>query len=135
MAPSIPERVVELLGRPQFGFLSTIRPDGELSVVPVAPMFDGEAVWVSSLMRTRKVRNLASDPRASICVVDRENPLRYALFRGEAEVLPDPDRLKVNEMARLYMGLDEYPYDRPGDERVVIRIKATAVSSPRVHGA
>jgi PPOX class probable F420-dependent enzyme len=134
MAPSIPARVVELLGRPQQGFLSTVRPDGELSVVPVAPMFDGEAVWVSSLRRSWKVRNLGSDPRASICVVDRENPMRYALFRGQADVLPDPDRLKVNEMARFHMDLDEYPYDRPGDERVVIRIKATAVSSPRVHG-
>jgi PPOX class probable F420-dependent enzyme len=134
MAPSLPARVVELLGRPQLGFLSTVRPDGELSVVPVSPMFDGEAVWVSSLRRSRKVRNLESDPRASICIIDRENPLLYALFRGQADVRPDPDRLKVNEMARLYMGLDEYPYDRPGDERVVIRIKPTAVSSPRVHG-
>jgi PPOX class probable F420-dependent enzyme len=134
MAPSIPERVVELLGRPQLGFLSTVRSDGELSVVPVSPMFDGEAVWVSSLKQSRKVRNLTADPRASICVVDRDNPLRYALFRGQADVLPDPDRVKVNEMARLYMDLDEYPYDRPGDERVVIRIRATAVSSPRVHG-
>jgi PPOX class probable F420-dependent enzyme len=97
-------------------------------------MFDGEAVWVSSLRRSRKVRNLESDPRASICIIDRENPLHYALFRGQADVWPDPDRLKVNEMARLYMGLDEYPYDRPGDERVVIRMKPTAVSSPRVHG-
>jgi PPOX class probable F420-dependent enzyme len=134
MAPPIPARVVDLLGRPQQGFLSTVRPDGELSVVPVAPMFDGEAVWVSSLRQSRKVRNLASDPRASLCVVDRENPMRYALFRGQADVLADPDRLKVNEMARFYMDLEEYPYDRPGDERVVIRIKATAVSSPRVHG-
>jgi PPOX class probable F420-dependent enzyme len=134
MAPSIPERVVELLGRPQLGFLSTIRPDGELSVVPVSPMFDGEVIWVSSLEQSRKVRNLASNPRASICVIDRENPLLYALFRGHADVVPDPDRLKVNEMARFYMGVDEYPYDRPGDERVVIRINATAVSSPRVHG-
>jgi len=134
MALSIPAPVVELLGRPQLGFLSTVRPDGGLSVVPVAPMFDGEAVWVSSLRRSRKVRNLASDPRASICVVDRDNPMRYALFRGQAEVLPDPDRLKVNEMARLYMNVEEYPYDRPGDERVVIRINAAAVSSPRVHG-
>jgi hypothetical protein len=32
------------------------------------------------------------------------------------------------------MGVDEYPYDRAGDQRVIITLHVEAVSSPAVHG-
>jgi PPOX class probable F420-dependent enzyme len=131
----IPERARELLASPQIAFLATVRPDGDIAIAPVSPMCTGGDVWVSARSDTRKVSNLRHDPRATLCVVDQDKPQRYALFRGHATVTPDPDRAKLNELARFYMGVDEYPYDAPGAERVVITIHPHAVVTPRVHGS
>lgn len=131
----IPERARELLARPQLAFLATVRPDGDIAIAPVSPMYTGGEVWVSARSDTRKVANLAQDPRATLCVVDQHKPQRYALFRGRATVTPDPDRARVNELAKFYMDVDEYPYDAPGAERVVITIEPHAVVAPRVHGS
>ena len=44
----------------------------------------------------------------------------------------DKERGFVNEIARIYMGADEYPFDQPGDERATITIIAEQVSAPEI---
>ena len=124
----IPERVHDILVDKPTGYLATVRPDGRLSVNPVALMFDGEQVRVSTVESRRKVRNLRLDDRCAIAVPHRNNPNRYVEIRGRAEIEPDADRSFVNAMAHHYMGVDEYPFDRPQDERVIITIRAEQVS-------
>jgi PPOX class probable F420-dependent enzyme len=124
----IPERVHDILHDKPTGYLATMRPDGRLSVNPVALMFDGEHVRVSTVASRRKVRNLRLDDRCAIAVAHRNNPNRYVEIRGRAEIEPDADRAFVNAMAHHYMGVDEYPFDRDRDERVVITIHAEQVS-------
>ena len=116
-----------LVDRPT-GHLATIRPDGRLSVNPVAVMWDGEYVRVSTLKSRKKYRNLEIDPRVAISIPHRNNPNRYVEIRGVAELTEDRDRSFVNSLARHYMGVDEYPFDQPGDERVTITIHAEQVS-------
>jgi PPOX class probable F420-dependent enzyme len=124
----IPERVHDILHDKPTGYLATMRPDGRLSVNPVALLFDGEHVRVSTVERRRKVRNLRLDDRCAIAVPHRNNPNRYVEIRGRAEIEPDEGNAFVNAMARHYMGVDEYPFDRPKDHRVVITIHAEQVS-------
>jgi PPOX class probable F420-dependent enzyme len=116
-----------LVDRPT-GHIATIRPDGRLSVNPVAVMWDGEYARVSTLKSRKKYRNLRSDPRVAISIPHRNNPNRYVELRGVAELTDDTDRSFVNSLARHYMGVDEYPFDQPGDERVTITIHAEQVS-------
>ena len=131
----IPARAADILSRKPIGYLSTQRPDGRMSVVPVAVIWDGQSVRVSTVKTTKKVRNLRLDPRLTLCVPHPANPQQYVELRGTAEITDDTDRSVVNAMAKEWMGLEEYPYDRPGDERVVITLRVEAVSSPAVHGA
>jgi PPOX class probable F420-dependent enzyme len=128
VSSQIPESVHDILHDKPTGYLATIRPDGRLSVNPVALMFDGEHVRISTVERRRKVRNLRLDDRCAIAVAHRNNPNRYVEIRGRAVIEPDPDRSFVNAMTRHYMGVDEYPFDKPRDERVVITIHAEQVS-------
>jgi len=130
----IPSRAADILSRRPIGYMSTQRPDGRMSVVPVAVIWDGEAVRISSVKSTKKVRNLTLDPRLTICVPHPNNPQQYVELRGTAEIADDADRSFVNAMARDWMGVDEYPYDRAGDERGIITLQVEAVSSPAVHG-
>lgn len=124
----VPETYHEILRSRPIGHLATIRPDGQLSVNPVAVMWDGTLVRVSTLKSRRKYRNLSKDPRVAISIPHRDNPQYYIEIRGTAELSEDADRSFVNSLARAYMGVDEYPFDRPGDERVVITIHPEHVS-------
>jgi PPOX class probable F420-dependent enzyme len=80
----------------------------------------------------RKMRNLRADDRVTLCVVQPDNLNRYVEIRGRAIVEPDVDRRFVNAMAKQYMGVDEYPFDRPQDERVIVTIVPEAVSCPSI---
>ncbi len=129
----IPETCHDILLSRPTAHLATIRPDGQLSVNPVAILWDGTHVRVSTLKSRQKYRNLRRDPRVAISIPHRDNPLRYIEIRGTAELSDDSDRAVVNSMAKSYLGVDEYPFDRPGDERVVITICAENVSAPEIH--
>jgi len=114
------------------GFLTTLRPDGHLSTNPVAVMLRDGEVWVSTTKDRRKYRNLVADARVTVCVMDRNNPNRYVEVRGRAELVDDPDRVVIDELFRLLTGADRYPFDRPGQERVTIVVKAEQVSAPAI---
>ena len=131
----ITPRAAEILAKRPIGFMSTMRPDGRMSVIPVAVIFDGEVVRITSVKDRFKVRNLELDARISLCVPDPDDNLRYVEIRGTATVEDDAERTFVNAMAKEWMGVDEYPYDAPGDERVTITVHPEAVSVPSgVHG-
>lgn len=130
----IPARAADILSRKPIGYLSTLRPDGRMSVVPVAVIWDGQTVRISSLTHTKKIRNLTLDPRLTLCVPHPDNSQQYVELRGTAQIADDTDRSFVDAMARDWMGLESYPYDRPGDERVIVTLRVEAVSSPTVHG-
>jgi PPOX class probable F420-dependent enzyme len=128
----IPDRARPLLeGRP-IAFMTTMRPDGRMSTNPVAVVYDGTTLRVSTVATRRKMRNLRADDRVTLCVVQPDNLNRYVEIRGRAIVEPDVDRRFVNAMAKQYMGVDEYPFDRPQDERVIVTIVPEAVSCPSI---
>ena len=62
----------------------------------------------------------------------RNNPNRYVEIRGRAILEDDPERRFVNHIAKLYLGADEYPFDKPGDQRATITIIAEQVSTPPI---
>ena len=128
----IPERVRDILTDRPTGFLSSIRSDGLISTTPVAVMFDGDVVRVSTVKSRVKYKNLTNDPRVTLCVPHRNNPNRYVEIRGRAEIRDDTDRSFIDSIARAYMERDTYPFDTEGEERVVIAIIAEQVSAPKI---
>ena len=131
---AITPQAAEILSTKPIGYLGTVRPDGHLSVVPVAVIFDGRTVRITTVKTTFKVRNLTRDARMTLCVPSADDPQHYVEIRGVATHEDDADRSFVNGMARDWMGIDEYPYDQPGEERVTITVHPEVVSMPRVHG-
>ena len=59
-----------------------------------------------------------------------DNPLHYLEVRGRAVLEDDIDRRFVNQIARKYMDVDEYPFDPPGAARVTVTITAEQISTP-----
>lgn len=131
-APEIPATHLDIFDDKPVAYVTTIRPDGMLSTNPVAALLRDGEVLVSTTKDRKKYRNLVADPRVTVCVVHRNNPNRYVEIRGRAELRDDPDRDVIDEIARVYMGADRYPFDQPGQERVTIVVHAEQISAPRI---
>ncbi|CAN5688459.1 PPOX class F420-dependent oxidoreductase [soil metagenome] len=120
----IPEGYGDLLETNALIHVATIGPDGEPQSNPVWFDWDGEYIKFSQTKTRQKYRNVERDPRIAVSIVDPENPYRYLEVRGEVtEVEEDPNNDFINAMAMKYLGMDEYPYHQPGDERIVLYLK------------
>ena len=57
-----------------------------------------------------------------------ENPYEYVEIRGRvAERTQEGANEHIDALAKKYLGVDEYPYRQPGEQRVIIRVEAEHV--------
>jgi PPOX class probable F420-dependent enzyme len=128
---------VDVLRDKNLAYLATVNPDGSPQVTPVWVDTDGEAVIMNTAIGRIKERNLRRDPRVMVAITDPAAPYTPVLIRGTAELVEEGAVGVINDLAKKYMGVDEYPYLRPGDRRVTIRMvpdsgarKLSAVREP-----
>lgn len=124
----IPDSHRDLLERPLFAHLATIRPDGKPQVNPMWFYWDGENVLFTNAKTSYKYRNIVANPEVAISINDPDRPYRYLEIRGTVERIdPDPSGeffLKV--AARYDMTFDGPPGD--AEHRVVYVVRPTGVS-------
>lgn len=126
----IPEGLADILDKKGFAHMATFGPDGEPHNSPVWYDWDGEYVLISHTKERQKYRNIQANRRVALSILDPENPYRYLEIRGIVqEVIDDPDKTLINKLAKKYRDLDSYPYDGPGDNRVIFKIKPEKVPS------
>ena len=127
---TIPEQYRDILDKPSFWHVATLGPEGAPQSTPVWADFDGTHVRFSQTRGRQKFRNLEANPAIAMSAVDPDNSYRYLEIRGRlVGVEDDADLAFINSMAKKYMGLDQYPYHQPGDERVVMVIEPTGSTS------
>ena len=130
MPATIPEAFLDLFQKPAFGMLGTLMPSGHPQVTPVwCDLADGY-VLVNTARGRQKDRNVRRDPRVTITVVDPENWYRYVEIRGR--VIETTERgadEHIDKLAKKYLGVDKYPYRRPGEVRVMCKIQPERTSS------
>jgi PPOX class probable F420-dependent enzyme len=119
----VPESHRDLLERPLFAHLATLRPDGSPQSSVMWFAWDGERVRFSHTRNRQKYRNLENDPRVSFHIQDPDNPYRTLEVRGRVEsMVPDAE-------AAFYRSLQQrYDFVVPvfdADVRVVITIAPT----------
>lgn len=129
MTVTVPESFADLLAKPTVAIVTTIGPRGEPHAAPVWFEWDGQTLAFESIAQRQKVRNLERDDRVSAVVVDPDDTQRYLEIRGTTTFEPDPGDEFINRMAKRYLGVDEFPYKKPGDVRHVVRIHPTKVNS------
>jgi hypothetical protein len=120
----IPENHQDLLKTKALVHVATIGPKGEPQNNPVWFEWDGTHLMISQTRTRQKYRNLQRNPQIALSMVDPENPYRYLEIRGTVDrIEEDPNKDFINHLAKKYLGMDEYPWNQPGDERVIIYIK------------
>ena len=126
--PDLPPECLDLFEGVCFAHVATLRRDGRLSNNPVGVVWEGGRLRFSTRKKLVKYANLLADPRLALSIPDPANPWRYVEVRGHAEISEDADRAFIDSIARRHMGLDRYPYDLPGDERVIVTVHPEQVS-------
>nr|MDT0664787.1 pyridoxamine 5'-phosphate oxidase family protein [Micromonospora sp. DSM 115978] len=58
-----PEAFTDLLDRPLFAHVATVRPDGVIQSNPMWYAWDGESIRLTTTTDRRKHRNITTDPR------------------------------------------------------------------------
>ena len=123
----IPESHAPILKSKALAHLATVRPDGEPQSTPVWFDWDGERLILNTNKWRQKYRNILRHPRVAVSIANPEKPLSHLEIRGAAELEDDPDQAVINSLSRKYMGKD-YPFLRPGEERVTVWIKPEHVT-------
>lgn len=111
--------------------MATTHPSGRLQLTPVTVGLDeaGRAV-VSTRETARKARNLARDPRVSLCVMTDQFYGEWIQIDGQAEIvhLPAAMDLLVDYYRRIsgeHPDWDDYRAAMARERRVLVRISLT----------
>ena len=128
MTEKIPENYLDLFKKRAFAHLGTIMPDGQIQVNPVWVDYDGECVLVNTSRGRQKDCNMQSRPQVTIEIQDPDNPYRYMEIRGQvAEAVEEGALEHINKLAKKYTGSDNYQNLKPGEVRVIYKIKPERV--------
>jgi PPOX class probable F420-dependent enzyme len=128
MSERIEGRAEELLKAKNFAVVSTLRQDGSVHAAPVwIDVQDGKPVLNTAEGRAWP-RNLERDPRITLTVQNMENPYEYLEVRGRVgERTHEGADEHIDQLAKKYMGVDEYPLRQPGEQRVIVRVEPEVV--------
>jgi len=106
-----------------FASIATTMKDGSPQASVTWIDSDGSNIIFNTAEGRLKTTNLRRDGRVALTIVDSENPYRQVMVRGR--VIEDTQQgasEHVNQLARKYLGVDEYPYSEPGEVRVIFKI-------------
>jgi PPOX class probable F420-dependent enzyme len=120
----IPQNAMDLLKANGLAHIATLGPKGEPQSTPVWFDWDGNYIRFSQTKGRQKYRNVQRDKRIALSITDPQNPYHYLEVRGEVDhIEEDPRKSFIDLLAKKYMGVDQYPYNQPGEERVIVYVK------------
>ncbi len=119
-----PESHADLLDKPVFAHLATVRPDGSPQTSVMWFDWDGEVIRMTHTKSRQKFRNLANEPRVALSMTDPDDGYRFLEVRGVVESIEDDDA-----EASFYQKLQHrygnvYPISDAA-ERVIFTIRPT----------
>ena len=97
-----PESHADLLDKPTFAHLATVRPDGAPQTNVMWFAWDGERIRMTHTKTRQKFRNLADEPRVALSIADPDNNYRFIEVRGVVESIEDDD-----DQASFYQSLQK----------------------------
>ncbi len=132
----IPCEARHLLQGRNIAHVATLMSDGAPHVSPIWIEEDGGLVIFNTAEGRLKPHNLRRDPRVAISIVNPEHPYEHLLIRGRViEMIHEGGDENVDALAERYLGVDGYPWRRPGEQRVIVKVEPERVRhvNPRRH--
>jgi PPOX class probable F420-dependent enzyme len=126
----IPQAYRDLFDKKSFAHVATIGADGAPQVTPVWIDHDGHHIRFNTARGRVKTNNLERSPKIALSIQDPENPYRYIQVRGRVtEVTEKGADEHIDALAKKYLGQDRYPYRKPGEVRVTVKVTPEKIQS------
>lgn len=130
MAANIPEKFTDLFKKKAFAHLGTIMPDGSPQVTPVWCDFDGAHIRINTAKGRVKDKNMRRNTKVALAIMDPDNPYRYLGVRGVVDEITEQGAdAHIDSLAKKYLGQDKYPFRRPGEVRVMYKIRPDRITT------
>lgn len=123
MPKSLSPAVKKILEDKAYGHVITFDESGKPQVTMVWVDVDGDEVVFNTAEGRLKPKNLRRNPRVIVSVQDRNDPQSYMVFHGTATVSEAGADAHIDKLAKRFLGADKYPFRRPGEKRLVVRVK------------
>ena len=125
---ALPEVARKLLEGKNFATISTLMKDGSPSASVVWVDTDGEHVIFNTAEGRVKPKSMRRDGRVAVAIYDQEQPYRQAMIRGKVVSMEHAGAdAHIDKMAKKYLGADKYPFRKPGEQRIIVKIKPEKV--------
>jgi PPOX class probable F420-dependent enzyme len=135
MAITIPASHLDLLTGPIHAVLSTVMPDGSPQASLVWVDYDGDYLLVNTTLERRKSRNMQTNPKVALLLIDPHDTSRWLEVRGIAvafeseNVETHADRLTQQYTGKHRFYGDIYPVDqREKERRVIVKIEPLKIT-------
>ena len=117
------------LEQPFYATVTTIREDGSPHTTVVWVDVDDEGVMFNTATGRAKPRHLERDQRVSLTVVDPNDGYRWISVSGRAEMTTEGGDAGIDKRAKKYLGEDKYPWHKPEEQRLIVRIRPEHVQA------
>ena len=137
MSVDIPDTHMDLLVKPVHGVLTTIMPDGQPQMSIVWVDFDGIHVLVNSTLERQKGKNMQTNPKVNVLVIDPNDVARFLEIRGDViEITLEGAINHANKQTRAYSNGEKQQFygdvyseeTKEKETRVIFKILPTKVN-------
>ena len=120
---TISDKTRALFDTKALGMLGVVCDDGSAQVTPVWITLDGDTPVFNTVIGRPKERYMRRDPRVTLTIVDPDDAFSYVELRGRVEFEEGHVAVDtIDALAKKYVDQDRYPWSRPGDVRVNLRL-------------
>jgi PPOX class probable F420-dependent enzyme len=116
-------KLQQLLQKRVVCFFATTMPDGSPQMTRTWIDTDGTFILINTVEGHQKLRNVRRDPRVMISIVDPGHWERATSIRGRVvAITKEGADLHFKKLIERNLGQAEYPYGKPGQVRVLLKI-------------
>jgi len=119
---TLPENYADLLERPLFAHLATVRPDGAPQSSVMWFVWDGEFLRMTHTKNRQKFRNFQHESRVALSIADPDDQYRFLEIRGVVEKIEDDDA-QASFYASLHERYRRTARIKDADVRVIVTIR------------
>lgn len=113
----------QLLRKRVICFFATTMPDGSPQLTQTWIDTDGTFILINTVEGHQKLRNVRRDPRVIMSVLDPAHWEHAVSIRGRVvDITTEGAALHFQRLIGRYLGDESYPYGRPGQVRVLLKI-------------
>ncbi len=121
-----------LFDEPLYAVAATVREDGSPQQTVVWVERDGDEVSFNTAEGRAKPKNIRGNSNVGILVM--EDPYKWVAVSGPAEMTTEGADEQIDRLAKKYLDADSYPFRKPTETRVTVRVKPERVDSAGLNG-